>query len=69
MERLCQLVHEIHRRRPEGSDMHSVRLTLGLAIAAVPASGQTRDFRPVTDAVLQAPSDSDWLQWRRTLPD
>ncbi len=51
MERLCQLVREIHRRRPEGSDMHSVRLTLGLAIAAVPASGQTRDFRPVTDAV------------------
>ena len=26
-----------------------------------------RTFVPVTDAVLQAPSDDDWLMWRRTL--
>ena len=25
------------------------------------------DFTPVTDAVLQSPSDDDWLMWRRTL--
>ena len=26
-----------------------------------------REFAPVTDAMLQAPSDDDWLMWRRTL--
>ena len=26
-----------------------------------------REFVPVTDAMLQAPSDDDWLMWRRTL--
>ena len=25
------------------------------------------DFVPVTDAMLQDPSDDDWLMWRRTL--
>ena len=25
------------------------------------------DFAPVTDAMLQDPSDDDWLMWRRTL--
>ena len=25
------------------------------------------DFVPVTDAMLQNPSDDDWLMWRRTL--
>ena len=29
-------------------------------------SGQSAAFQPVTDDVLQNPSDSDWLQWRRT---
>ena len=27
----------------------------------------SRDFTPVTDAMLQYPSDADWLMWRRTL--
>ena len=27
----------------------------------------SQDFRPVTDAMLAAPSDDDWLMWRRTL--
>src|SRR6188508_345415 len=28
---------------------------------------QTRRFVPVTDAMLQKPSQNDWLMWRRTL--
>ena len=27
----------------------------------------TREFVPVTDAMLQDPSPDDWLMWRRTL--
>ena len=27
----------------------------------------SQDFTPVTDAMLAAPSDDDWLMWRRTL--
>ena len=35
---------------------------------AQPASTPVRgDFVPVTDAMLQDPSDDDWLMWRRTL--
>ena len=50
---------------------------LGLLIAVaimLSASGQVatqaqreNDFIPVTDAMLQSPSDADWLMWRRTL--
>ena len=40
-------------------------IVLGLTMTAVAAYGQTIDFRPVTDGVLQDPPDSDWLQWRR----
>ena len=36
------------------------------SLAAVDAEGQTTSFEPVTDAVLENPSDADWLQWRRT---
>ena len=35
---------------------------LGVALAQTPD-----DFVPVTDAMLQAPDDDDWLMWRRTL--
>ena len=28
---------------------------------------QVREFKPVTDAMLQNPDPSDWLNWRRTL--
>lgn len=44
----------------------SIGIVLGLTMTAVAAYGQTINFRPVTDAVLQDPPDSDWLQWRRT---
>ena len=40
------------------------------AAAAVPPplhAQAPREFVPVTDAMLQAPSDDDWLMWRRTL--
>ncbi|MCY4028816.1 MAG: PQQ-binding-like beta-propeller repeat protein [Acidobacteria bacterium] len=38
------------------------------AAAPPPLQAQApREFVPVTDAMLQAPSDDDWLMWRRTL--
>lgn len=39
---------------------------LALGAAPQPTDAQRSDFAPVTDAVLRAPSDDDWLQWRRT---
>ena len=33
----------------------------------VPQAASGTDFVPVTDAILQSPSDDDWLMWRRTL--
>ncbi len=44
----------------------AIALLLLTALAA-PVLAQTRDVRPVTDAVLQNPDDGDWLSWRRTL--
>jgi len=41
-----------------------VALALVLAISATFA--QVKTFRPVTDEMLQKPSPSDWLHWRRT---
>ena len=42
-----------------------------IVVAALSLAGavhaQEREFTPVTDAVLQSPSDDDWLMWRRTL--
>jgi alcohol dehydrogenase (cytochrome c) len=39
---------------------------LGVAAAvAVPAARGQRPFQPVTDRMLAAPSDADWMQWRR----
>ena len=48
------------------------RLPLASALTAValsvpPASAQVENYAPVTDALLQNPSPSDWLSWRRTL--
>ena len=41
-----------------------------IVVAALSLAGavhaQEREFTPVTDAVLQSPSDDDWLMWRRT---
>lgn len=31
------------------------------------SNGETRPLSPVTDAMLRAPPDGDWLNWRRTL--
>ncbi len=35
-------------------------------VAAAEVSAQERDFRPVTNEVLQAPAPGDWPNWRRT---
>src|SRR5262245_30829760 len=43
----------------------AVTLMLGFTGRAVTA--QVKDFRPVTDAMLQNPEPGDWLNWRRTL--
>ena len=52
MKRLLALAALILFAGPSGRDIH--------------AQGGRR-FVPVTDAMLQKPSDSDWLMWRRTL--
>ena len=52
-----------------------IQFNLLIAVAIMlSASGQVatqaqreNDFIPVTDAMLQSPSDADWLMWRRTL--
>jgi len=38
-------------------------------VGSVPAPlhGQSSEFVPVTDAMLQNPSEEDWLMWRQTL--
>ena len=38
-----------------------------VSLAGTLAGAQGRDFRPVTDAMLQEPDPADWLMWRRTL--
>jgi len=48
--------------------MRSTRLlAVGIvAIAAAAASGQRREFVPVTQAMLERPADGDWLMFSRT---
>src|SRR5262245_46708610 len=53
--------------------MHSMTLrglifSLSIVMIAcnLPAAAQVTDFKPVTDAVLQNPDPSDWLNYRRT---
>ena len=38
-----------------------------VSLAGTLASAQDRDFRSVTNAMLQDPDPADWLMWRRTL--
>src|SRR5262245_41951976 len=38
-----------------------------LLAAALPGAGQSGNFIPVTDAMLQKPDAAEWLMWRRTL--
>ena len=45
----------------------SMAVTAALVSGTGAASAQPPDFAPVTDAMLQDPSDDDWLMWRRTL--
>src|SRR5262245_9143660 len=39
---------------------------LAFLLATWAARAQVKSFRPVTDDMLQKPSPSDWLNWRRT---
>jgi len=39
---------------------------LAFTLLATGVQAQAPSFAPVTDEVLRNPSDSDWLQWRRT---
>ena len=52
-----------HRRLP----IIVFAVALGAAVPPALHAQPPRDFVPVTDAMLQAPSDGDWLMWRRTL--
>ena len=55
----------------EGSIMKMRLRTLGVVAVLFTCSwqigGQVREFRPVSDAMLQRPEPGDWLHWRRTL--
>ena len=44
-----------------------VASVLALAVGLSSSHAQSRDFRMVTDAMLQNPDPADWLNWRRTL--
>jgi alcohol dehydrogenase (cytochrome c) len=44
----------------------SIAMVLGIALPLQSALAQEA-FVPVTDAMLAAPADGDWLMWRRTL--
>ena len=57
------------RSATAGSASTATLILLGLALETAPAAAQAppADFVPVTDAMLQAPADEDWLMWRRTL--
>ena len=45
----------------------AVAFAAGAAVPPPLHAQAPREFVPVTDAMLQAPSDDDWLMWRRTL--
>ncbi|MEE2776018.1 MAG: PQQ-binding-like beta-propeller repeat protein [Acidobacteriota bacterium] len=54
---------------PRGLCLHAVLIValLSADVGTAVAGAQTDDFVGVTDAMLQNPSDDDWLMWRRTL--
>jgi glucose dehydrogenase len=39
---------------------------IAAALGGLVLTAQSRDFRPVTEAMLRNPAPGDWLQWRRT---
>ena len=45
----------------------SAAAVVATASISHPAAQTGDDFVPVTDAMLAAPADGDWLMWRRTL--
>ena len=48
----------------------AVTAAVSVCVSLAPAAGQaqdSREFVPVTDAMLQDPAPGDWLMWRRTL--
>src|SRR5438034_8740720 len=49
---------------------HSARVVTAaivILLASFVTSGQVKDFKPVTDAMLLNPDPADWPNWRRTL--
>ena len=45
----------------------AVAVTVAAVSGSAPSAAQSRDFEPVTDAMLADPDPADWLHWRRTL--
>jgi glucose dehydrogenase len=41
-------------------------LAFAVGCAFTAAAAEEKQFTPVTDQMLQHPSDGDWLMWRRT---
>ncbi len=54
------------RRFPVGV-LGLLAVAAGAAVPPALHAQVPHEFVPVTDAMLQAPSDDDWLMWRRTL--
>ena len=54
-------------RSQRGSMVAALAAAALVAAGSAPRAQAPREFVPVTDAMLQAPSDDDWLMWRRTL--
>jgi alcohol dehydrogenase (cytochrome c) len=48
--------------------IQALAATVVVVLAGLWPAAQVRDWKPVTDAILQNPDPSDWLHWRRT-PD
>src|SRR5258708_21619274 len=63
-----------HRRCSKGPDeetlmsirKHALAGAVAVTLGSVLLSAQTRDFQPVTDAMLQKPNAGEWLHWRGT---
>src|SRR5947207_10878624 len=45
---------------------HALAGAVAVTMGSILLSAQTRDFQPVTDAMLQRPGPGEWLHWRGT---
>src|SRR5678815_3528375 len=67
----CRTSRQPAESDAEGSIMKMRLRTLGVVAVLFTCSwqigGQVREFRPVSDAMLQRPEAGDWLHWRRAL--